>query len=45
MLIQMVDRPNTAPISQDRKTLTLKALLYLYVAVYVHACQLFCALY
>ena len=44
-MIQMVDRPNTTPSSQDRRTLTLKALLYLNVAVYVHACGLFCALY
>ena len=26
-MIQMVDRPNTTPISQDKKTLTFKALL------------------
>ena len=29
MMIQMFDRPNTTPIGQDRKTLTLKALLSL----------------
>ena len=32
MKIQMVDRPNTNPIAQDRETLTFKALLYLNVA-------------
>ena len=34
MMIQMVDKPNTAPIGQDRETLTFKALLYLDVAVH-----------
>ena len=34
MKIQMIDRPNTTPIGQDRETLTFKALLYLNVAVY-----------
>ena len=34
MMIQMVDKPNTTPISQDRETLTFKALLYLAVAVH-----------
>ena len=33
-MIQMVDRPNTAPTGQDRETLTFKALLYLSVAVH-----------
>ena len=28
-MVQMVDRPNTTPISQDRETLTFKALLIL----------------
>ena len=28
MMIQMVDKPNTTPIGQDRETLTFKALLY-----------------
>ena len=27
IMIQMVDRPNTTPIGQDKKTLTFKALL------------------
>ena len=35
MMIQMVDKPNTTPISQDRETLSFKALLYLDVAVHV----------
>ena len=34
MMIQMVDKPNTTPIGQDRETLTFKALLYLDVAVH-----------
>ena len=34
MVIQMVDKPNTTPIGQDRETLTFKALLYLDVAVH-----------
>ena len=34
MMIQMVDKPNTTPIGQDRETLTFKALLYLAVAVH-----------
>ena len=29
MMIKMVDRPNTTPIGQDKKTLTFKVLLYL----------------
>ena len=33
MMIQMVDKPNTTPIGQDRETLTFKALLYLNVTV------------
>ena len=33
-MIQMVDKPNTIPIGQDRETLTIKALLYLDVAVH-----------
>ena len=33
-MIQMVDRPNTTPIGQDRETLTFKDLLYLNVVVY-----------
>ena len=38
MMIQMVDKPNTTPIGQDRETLTFKALLYLNVAVYALHC-------
>ena len=34
-MIQMVDKPNTTPTRQDRKTLTFKTLLYLDVAVHV----------
>ena len=31
MIIQMVDRPNTTPIGEDKKTLTFKvSLLYLF---------------
>ena len=37
MMIQMVDKPNTTPIGQDRETLTFKALLYLAIHVAVHA--------
>ena len=44
-MIQMVDRPNTTPIGQDRKTLTFKALLYLNVAVYAQVCRLFCVVH
>ena len=29
--LQMVDRPNTTPIGQDKKTLTFKVLLYLFL--------------
>ena len=39
-MIQMVDKPNTTPIGQDRETLTLKALLYLNVAVHGQVCRL-----
>ena len=45
MMIQMVDRPSTTPIGQDRETLTFKALLYLNVAVHVQVCRLFCMVY
>ena len=45
MMIQMVDKPNTTPIGQDRETLTFKALLYLNVAVHVQVCRLFCMVY
>ena len=34
MMVQMVDKPNTTPIGQDRETLTFKALFYLNVAVH-----------
>ena len=37
MKIQMIDRPNTTPIGQERETLTFKALLYLNVAVKLRA--------
>ena len=40
-MIQMVDRPNTTPIGQDREALTFKALLYLNVAVYAQVRRLF----
>ena len=33
-MIQMVDKPNTTPIGQDKETLTFKALLSLDVAVH-----------
>ena len=45
MMIQMVDEPNTTLIGQDGKTLTLKALLYLNVAVHAQVCRLFCVVY
>ena len=35
VMMQMIDKPNTTPIGQDRGTLTFKALLYLDVAVLV----------
>ena len=45
MMIQMVDKANTSLIGQDGETLTLKALLYLNVAVRVQVCRLFCVVY
>ena len=45
MMIQMVDKPNTTRIGQDRETLIFKALLYLNVAVHAQVCRLFCAVY
>ena len=45
MRIQIVDKLNTTPIGQDRETLTLKALLYLNVAVHAQVCRLFCMVY
>ena len=45
MMIQMVDRPNTTPIGQDRETLTFKAMPYLNVAVQAQVCRLFCVVY
>ena len=44
-MIQMVDKPNTTLIGQDRETLTFKALLYLNVAVHALVCRLFCVAY
>ena len=41
MMVQIVDRPNTTPIGQDREALTLTALLYLNVAVNAQVCRLF----
>ena len=41
MMVQMVDKPSTTPIGQDRETLTIKALFYLNVAVHVD-CFLWC---
>ena len=45
MMIQMVDKPNTTPIGQDRETVTFKALLYLNVAVHAQVCRLFYVVY
>ena len=45
MMIQMVDRPNTTPIGQDREILNFQALLYLNVAVHAQVCRLFCVVY
>ena len=45
MMIQMVDKPNTTPIGQDRETLTFKALLYLNVTVHAQVCRLFYVVY
>ena len=42
MMIQMLDKPNTTPVGQDRKTLTFKVLLYLNVAVNAQVCRRFC---
>ena len=44
VMIQMVYKPNTTPVGQDKETLTFKALLYLNVAVYTQVCRLFCVL-
>ena len=44
-MIQMVDKPNTTPIDQNRETLTFKALLYLNIAVHAQVCRLFCEMY
>ena len=45
VMIEMVDKPNTTPIGQDKETLTFKALLYLDVAVHMQVCRLFCVVY
>ena len=45
MMIQMVDKPNTAPVGQDQETLTFKALLYLDVAVHAQVYRLFCVVH
>ena len=45
IMIQMVDKPDTTPIGQDRETLTFKALVYLDVAVHAQVCRLFCVVY
>ena len=45
MMIQMVDKPNTTLIGQDRETLTFKDWLYLNV-VNAQVCRLFlCGVY
>ena len=44
-MIQMVDKPNTTPIGQDRESLTFKALHYLNVAVNAQVCRQFCMVY
>ena len=45
MTIQMLDKPKTTPIGQDRETLTFKAFLYLNVAIHAQVCGLFCVVY
>ena len=45
IMIQMVDRPNTTPIGQERESLTFKALLYLNVTVHPQIWRLFCVVY
>ena len=45
MMIQMVDRPNTTLLGQDREALTFKALLYLNVTIHVQVCRPFCVVY
>ena len=45
MMVQMVDKPKTTPIGQDRETLTFKMFLYLNVAVHAQVCRLFCVGY
>ena len=44
-MIQMVDKPNTTPIGQDRETLTFKAMLYLDVAVHAQVCVAYTPLF
>ena len=44
-MIQMVNRSSMTSISQDRETLTFKALLYSNVAVHAQVCRLFCVVY
>ena len=45
MMIQVVDKPNTTLIDQDRETLTFKARLYSIVAAHAQVCRLFCVVY
>ena len=45
MITQMVNKPNTTAIGQERETLTFKALLYLNVSVHAQVCTLFCVVY
>ena len=45
MMIQLIDKPSTAPIGRDSETFTFKALLSLNVAVHAQACRLFCVVY
>ena len=42
MIIQVVDKPNTTLIGQDKETLTLTALLYLNVTVHAQVCRILC---
>ena len=45
MMIQMIDKPNTTPIGQERETLTFKALLYLNAPVHAQVWRLFGVVY
>jgi len=46
MMIQMVGRPNTTPIGQDREISSdLRSFAFLSAAVHAQVCRLFCVVY